>query len=192
MIKKILLTIFILYELNTFRMWNACRDFSDKFHFSYPQMGLRLEDAVHNDIGFSPELVRLFHNKPVFFVNSIFSNYFHFWDIRFGVMFFSIVGYFGIFCGFWYLVRSKFKYKLMMLALLLMLPLVEIFGGSISYDARLILISFPYLVFSIYGIWGFMRDKKGKGVLIVLGFLILSIWYQYVFSGDIFFDCVKK
>lgn len=189
--KKIIISIIFLLELFVAKLWFACRDFSDSFHFSYPKMNLDLLGAVNNDQGFSTAIVRFFHNKPLFLFNQIFARYLHFWDIRFGVMFFSLAGYFGILAGFWYLTKTKNKYKLLIFAALLFIPFIEVFSLPLEYKFRFVILSLPYQLLSIFGYWQFTKLHQRRAILFLTILISLSIWYIGVFQKDIFFSCLK-
>lgn len=192
MIYRITIILILFIEIWTTKLWLICSKFADFFHFSYFDLQLKIEDAVHNDKGFPSSIARFFHNKISFFVHDVFSSYMRFWDIRFGVVFFSIIGYFGLFCGFWYLLKSNIKYKQLIVIIYLLIPFIEVFRLIHSYQLNLILLSFPYQILSIYGIWSFLSQHKKRGLALVVLLLILSIWYIYALPQDILLNCFKK
>lgn len=191
MIKKLLILIAVGIEINSLRLFLSCRDFSGQFHFSALDMRLKLEEAIHNDVGYSTNLARAFHNKAAFTANQVLVNYLHFWDIRFGAIYFSLVGYFGIFSGFWYLAKRKGKFSRILLILLLILPFIEVFRLISEFQIRFLLLSIPYLLLSVYGLWQFIRTNKKKGLITIVILVVLSFWYQSVFSNDVFLNCDK-
>lgn len=192
MIKKILISIILLVELLAFRLWFACEKLADSFHISFLDDRLKLEEAIHNDTGYPIQLYRFFHNKVAFTINQVFVNYIHFWDIRFGVMLFSIIGYFGVFIGFWYLTKVKNKYKWVIFAVLLLIPLIEIFLLPISYQLRISILVIPYQVLSMFGYWQFIKMHRRRAVVFIVILILISIWYQAAFHNEIFFNCVRR
>lgn len=192
MIKKIIIFIIFVIDAWTTMLWLKCAKFADFFHFSSLDMRLKLEEAVHNDKGFPSLYSRFFHNKVVFFAKEVFANYFHFWDIRFGVVFFSIIGYFGILCGLWYLLKSKTRYRWLVIIVYLILPFIEVFHSIEPYRLRLILLSVPYYAISLYGIWQFLKFHKDKGFWIVIVLVVFSIWYSYALPKEILLNCLIK
>ncbi len=190
--QKILVIVVAFVTINSFKLFLACDNFSDTFHFSPLDMRLKLEEAIHNDMGFSVNLARFFHNKVAFSINQIFINYLHFWDVKFGVIFFSIVGYCGIFFGFWYLIKTNSQYKWYVLAMLLLLPLIEVFRTPASYQMRLIFLAISFLFLSIFGVWQFVKNQKKKAVVLLILLVVLSLWYQMILQSDAFLNCFKK
>lgn len=192
MIKKITIILIFFIEVWTTRLWLICSKFADFFHFSYFDMQLKIEEAVHNDKGFPSAIARIFHNKIVFFFHDTSSSYMRFWDIRFGAGFFTIIGYFGLFCGFWYLLKSKIKFNKLIAIIYLLIPFTEVFRLIHSYQIDLIILSFPYQIISLYGIWNFIQQYNKKGLALVVVLIILSIWYIYALPQDILLSCFKK
>ncbi len=92
-------------------MWFACRQFNDIFHLSFFDNKIKIEEAIGNDKGQPFLLTHFFYNKITYTPEQLFEKYYLFGDIRFGFLFFSIVGYFGIICGFLYFISKKEKNK---------------------------------------------------------------------------------
>src|SRR5947199_669682 len=106
---KILTAIVLLIETVTGSFWITCQKLADKFYFSSYDVALKLDELVHNDVGYATYTVRFFHNKPSIFSIEILNRYLQFWDIQFDVLYFSIVGYFGILYGFWHVLLKENK-----------------------------------------------------------------------------------
>lgn len=191
MIKKIIIIISVFVGLYYFRQWFLCVNFADPVHFSAYDMSLKLIEAVHNDVGFAPNVTRIFHNKVSLGAILISNNYLHFWDVRFATLLFSPVMYFGIWLGFWYLAKSKIKHKWIILTAILALPFIEVFKINLHYFFRLVLIVAPLFVFSIYGLWNFVRKENWKRNVLLIALIIFSLWYMSVFGSDIFLNCFK-
>jgi hypothetical protein len=185
---NILIAITLLIEIATGAMWLRCQKLADRFYFSNLDSQLKLDELTRNDLGYSTYIARFFHNKVLVYGSELVNKYLQFWDINFDLFFFSIVGCFGIIYGFWYLFRKEkktFKIWLLIIALLL-LPFVEIEQAPIPFAVRIILVLTPYYIFSLFGIWQFMKRHKKVGALIIGIFIFLSLWYMLVFENDIF------
>jgi hypothetical protein len=189
MIRKIIIILSLFITLYALNEWRVCTDFTSPIHFSSLDMKLKLEEAIRNDVGYEPVVARTYHNKLNFGAMVILNSYLRFWDIRQGVLLFSIIGYLGIFLGFWYLIVSKNKIKWPLFAVLLLIPFIEVFHFPIAYHIRLGLLTVPYMIFSVFGLWNFLeRDKLLRvGLLIILA--ILSFWFLDVFKSEIFSYC---
>jgi hypothetical protein len=191
MIKKIVTIIAFIVGVFYLRQWFLCVNFADPIHFSAFDMSLKLQDAIHNDIGFGTNTVRIFHNKLALGAILISNSYLHFWDVRFASLLFSPVLYFGIWCGFWYLTQSKTKHKWFILAFLLLLPFVEIFKIGLHYFLRLGIITLPLIILSLFGLRKFIEKDSMKRTLLITILIIFSVWYLSVFGSDIFLNCFK-
>jgi hypothetical protein len=188
MISKILITLIFLIELGSVSLWIRCQKLADRFYLSNLDSQLKLDELVRNDVGYSTYTARFFHNKMLVYGGELINKYTQFWDIRFDVFFFSIIGYFGILYGFWHLLRKEKKtYKTwIIVALLLSLPFIEIGHVSIPYWIRIIILLVPYYLFSLFGIWQFIKKHRRIGITLVTILILISIWYIIVFQKDIF------
>src|SRR6266568_8971853 len=168
-------------EFVTVRAWSNCRDFTSFFHHSSINLNLQIESYVYGEKGTSLFLTRLFSNKFTVSFLDFLRFYLHFWDIRFGASWFSLIGYFGIFAGFYYIFSSKKRrlYHWGMLFLIALLPLIEIFiEPHVSLTAKSIYLWAPFSLFSLYGIYQFLtHGKKKKRLIIFLILAALSIWW---------------
>ncbi len=191
MIKKIILFIGVFVIISTVGPFLDCWRFDERIYFSPLEMDLKLIEAVHNDVGYAPNIARIFHNKAQLGAFFVFDSYLYFFDIRFLAPIFSLVGYVGIFWGFWYLFGLKNKFRQFIISLLLVLPFIEIFKLIDNTFARALIISVPYFVLSIFGIWQFLKSHKWIGVLVVLILVVLSVWYTDVFGSGIVDACSK-
>jgi hypothetical protein len=185
---KICIIIIFLIELATGSLWIRCQKLADRFYSTNLDSQLKLDELVRNDIGYSTYAARFFHNKILVFGSEIINKYLQFWDIRFDVLFFTIVGCFGILYGFWYLLSKKNKtYKSWIVILVLLaLPFIEIGHISLPYQVRIGGILLPFYLFSLFGIWQFIKQHKRFGAAIVMILIIISLWYMLVFQKDIF------
>src|SRR6185437_14492118 len=101
----LILTAFV--EALTLWAWLACKSFTDIFHHTSINLTLQLDDYIHSDKGTSILFTRLFHNKVTQILIDYLRFYLQFWDVRFGSNWFSLIGYFGIFAGFYYILSNK-------------------------------------------------------------------------------------
>ncbi|HWY78895.1 MAG TPA: hypothetical protein VNW29_00900, partial [Candidatus Sulfotelmatobacter sp.] len=108
-VKIITIILTGIVEFLTLGVWLTCKNFADIFHHSSINLTLQMEDYVHAEKGTSLLLTRVFNNKFIVNSNDLLRFYFQFWDIRFGSNWFSLIGYFGIFAGFYYILANKKK-----------------------------------------------------------------------------------
>lgn len=190
MTTKLLITLIILLEFATGSLWIRCQKLADKFYANGLDAQLKLEEAVRNDVGYSTVAARFFHNKINVYMTEFLNTYIQFWDIRFDVLFFSIVGFFGILCGFWYMLTNKKKtYKTWLLLVVLMVwPLIEIIRVPLPYWIRIIIILIPFYVFSLYGLWQFLKHHKLLAPVVIIVLIVISAWYLLVFQTEIFMN----
>src|SRR5258708_1808414 len=127
-IKSSLIILTGITEFLTLQMWFACQNFTGIFHHSSINLNLQIEDYVHNEKGTSLFLTRLFTNKLTDQIINLFRFYMQFWDIRFGSIWFSLLGYLGILFGFYYVLANTKKkwYHWIILVMLFLLPCMEI------------------------------------------------------------------
>jgi hypothetical protein len=178
------LAIFIaaVIEFVTVRAWSSCTDFtSNFFHHSSINLTLQIESYVYGEKGTSLFLTRVFSNKIIDGLLNYLRFYLQFWDIRFGGSWFSLIGYFGIFAGFYYIFANKKRrlYHWIMVLVILLLPWIEILiEPHISVMLKSIYLWVPFCLFSLYGIYQFLihGDKK-KRLIIFLIVAIVSIWW---------------
>jgi len=194
-LKKLIIICIFLYELFVVHIWLGCIKLQDTFLFSQFDAQLKTEYAIGNDVGYPPVLARLFHNKIIIYTTEIINKYFSFWNTQFGALFFSIVGYFGIICGFYYLIfRAKKSLKVIgVLVVLLLIPFIQVFNIHIPFMFKLFVLIIPYYLLSAYGLWEFIRLHKRYGVIIVILLFLISLWYGIIFQKDIFVNfCYNK
>lgn len=188
MINRLLILAVFILESITYVFWLGCQKITDKFHFSSLDAQLKLDEVIRNDVGYSTQVARFFHNKVNVYGSELFNKYIQFWDIRFMSLFVSIIGCFGIAYGFWHLLTKKNKtYKTwLVLGFLLLIPFIEVIQFGLPYSVRISIILFSFALFSLFGIWQFLKRYKKVGLLIVVILLAISIWHLIVFQKDIF------
>jgi len=189
--KRILLLIILIISISQISSWFGCRDFKDAFHFLKYSVLLELDNLVHNDTDLPFALIRAYHNKVIQTVINIFSAYLRFWDILFLVNLLLPIGILGLLWGL--LDGSKVKIVQILTIIASILPFVEIFFKPFIYfPIKIILLSLPILIISIYGISIFLKEKRGKlSYLIVTATLLLSIWWRFVMPAEIWSFCLK-
>ena len=196
MLKKILAVAVFTVELFAVSQWFLCKQLKDFIHLSSTNLTLYLNSLINNDSGVPLLIVRIFHNKIIGFLDIFVKYYLRFWDDRFLLNLLSIVGCFGIILGIWYLVSRNFnnkKYLWITLIFLLMLPLVEIvFEPHVNFIYKVIFLALPYQIFSIFGIWQFLKKDTGNlRVLLIICLIVVSIWWISVLQPDVYNYCVR-
>jgi len=192
--KKIILVIAAIIEIFTLKAWFACESFTDIFHFSSVNLLYQMEAYINPFIGTPIWFVRLFHNKFVEISIDFLRFYLQFWDVRFGSVWFSFIGYFGILAGFYYIILNKKKknYHWLTFFILMILPCFEIiFEPVISIPLKSLYLWFPFILFSLYGIYQFLtHGSEKKRLVIVLILLILSFVSIFFISSEFSRYCV--
>ena len=180
-IKYLIIILTAIVEYFTLRAWFVCKSFVDYFHLSSINIGLQIEGYQHAEKGTSLILTRLFNNKLTDTVLDILRVYLQFWDVRFAASWFSLIGYFGIGAGFYYILANKKKhfYHWLMLAIILLLPWIEVLKEpQLSIMIKSLYLWLPFTIFSLYGIYQFLAyGQTKKRLWIVLIILVISIWW---------------
>lgn len=186
--KKSILVIVAVIEFFTLKVWFACESFTDIFHFSSINLTYQLEIYINPFKGTPIWFVRLFHNKFIEIFIDFLRFYLQFWDVRFGSIWFSLIGYFGILAGLYYIVSNKRKtmYHWVVLFILMILPCIEIiFAPSLSIPLKSLYLWLPFILFSLYGIFQFLAHGKGrKRLVIILILLLLSFVSIFFISSE--------
>lgn len=181
--KKIIIIITALIEVGTLQTWFVCQGFTDIFHYSSVNLAYQLDTYINPFKGIPLWIVRLFHNKLVQIPINFLRFYLQFWDIRFGSNWFSLIGYFGIFAGFYYLISEKKKkvYHWLALIMLLVLPCIEILlSPQLPIIIKSVYLWIPFIIFSLYGIYQFMtHGERKKRSYVVAALLILSLLWIF-------------
>lgn len=184
--QSILIVLTAVIEIVFLQVWSTCHNLSDKFHFSIFDANLKLQEAITNDVGYSTYAARFFHNKVIVYGTEFLNKYILFWDVRFDVLLFSLIGYFGILYGLWLLITTRRNYvkRLIILGIVLLLPLIEIFQLFQPFQVRFVITILPMYVISLFGLWQFMKRYKRKGLISLFVLLLLSLWYGSVLHND--------
>lgn len=187
--KKLLLIIPFFVELITLKMWFTCLHFLDFMHYSSLNIVYQIDTYINAYSGMPRWFARLFHNKPIQVPIDVLRIYLQFWDIRFGSDWFSLIGYFGIFSGFYYIAANKNKkiqYWFIIL-LLLLLPFIEIFlNPRVSIYIKSIYLWLPYTLFSLYGIYQYIiHGNRKRRIIIIILLLLFSIWLLFLLPHTI-------
>src|SRR6266480_3743665 len=109
-VKYFVIIVSAVIEFLTLKAWFVCKDFTDLFHHSSVNLDLQIKDYIYTEKGTSLILTRVFNNKITIIALDVLRFYLQFWDIRFGVNWFSPIGYFGIFAAFYYILFNKKKH----------------------------------------------------------------------------------
>jgi hypothetical protein len=183
--KKIIIIITALIEFATLQGWFVCQRFTDIFHFKSIDVAVQLSTYINSFKGKPMWMGRLFHNKLIQDPLNFLRVYLQFWDVRFGINWFSLVGYFGIFAGLYYIISNKKKTRYHWLALILLavLPCIEIlFAPQLPLQVKSVYLWLPFAVFSLYGINQFLShgNIKKRVVIIILLLAISLLWIFFL------------
>lgn len=178
-----LILIFII-QVTALLPWFACSDFTIPVHFSSFDLGLRLIENIHNDVGVPLQEVRMYHNKVTGSLFDIFGHYIQFWNISFLAKFVSLAGVVGLVAGLSYFFTKKKNWMLWSaFSYLLVVPFIEMFGFTkLPYLVRLVLVAMPFVIWSLFGYWNLLKEKKINVKWIVV-LLLVSVWYQLALPG---------
>lgn len=184
--KKSYFLLFLIFLVQIFAVvqWALCGGFADPFRFSSFDLELRLIEGIHNDVGVSLLQVRGFHNKLIGSGFDVFGSYLRFWDPVFLTGLFSFAGFVGIILGWYYfLARKKHVFTWVLFALVVLIPFVEMFSllRSFPWPVRVVVLSLPYLFWSVFGYVRFLSEKK-VGMRWIVLLLVVSLWYHFAQS----------
>lgn len=184
-IKYFALLLASAIEYLTLHSWFVCKNFSDIFHHTSINLTLQLTDYIHEEKGTTIIVTRLFNNKYVEGTLDFLRFYIQFWDVRFGSIWFSLIGYSGIIFGFYYLFATKKKtvFHWTILLVILALPLIEIYAEPrISIVVKSIYFWLPFVIFSLYGMYQFLSHGNIKKRLIIMGIIIIVsiLWLMFI------------
>ncbi len=192
--KKNIIILTAFTELLTLQGWFVCQRFTDIFHFGSIDVVFQLGTYINAFKGKPFWLIRLFHNKLVQDPINFLRVYLQFWDVRFGINWFSLIGYFGIFAGFYYIISNKKKkmYHWFVLSMLIIFPCIEILlAPQVSLQIKSIYLWLPFTVFSLYGIYQFLSyGNFKKRVWIIVSLLIISMLWIFFLPFNISNYCV--
>lgn len=193
--KVLIIVLSAVIESITLRVWFMCLRFTDIFHYAALNIPYQIDTSINAFQGMPMKAVRLFHNKGIQIPIDVIRLYLQFWDVRFGANWFSVIGYFGIFAGFYYFISNKKKkiYHWIVVALLLILPCIEIFfDPSLSLFVKSIYLWLPFILFSFYGIYQFLNhgDSKKRFIFIMILLAVSVLWLLLLFY-NITPYCVK-
>lgn len=196
--RKITIPVIILSgitELMTLRIWWICKNFTDLLHHSSINLNLQIEGYVHAEKGPSLFMTRMFNNKLIDNLIDLLRFYLQFWDVRFGTNWFSLLGYLGIFAGFYYIFSNKEKtiYHWLILIVLSLLPWIEIIlEPHIAILLKSLYLWLPFSLFSLYGIYQYITHGNTIKRLALLGiFIIVSLCLIFFLPNSFSRYCVR-
>lgn len=194
MIKKVIVAFIIFFYVYSVRFWLQCRDLMYYYHFTSLDLRLQIINLITYEYKQGVLVARIFHNKPVQFVIDIYKRYTHFFDPQLFITLLSFAGFVGLIFGFWYFFKNKKSRPAWFLFILMfLLPLAEVLINlKIDFPIRIIAISLPFIIFSIFGHLQFMKNHKSLGVVVfyIILFLITAGWFLN-FPHDAFNYCTK-
>jgi hypothetical protein len=181
--KKLIIFTILLLSVTNLIPWFDCRGFKDDFHFSKYKVSDQLDDAIHNDTNLSFGLIRIYHNKPLFYLLNVVKRLYLFLDLNLTVNLVSIAGTAGLLSGVYYCLKERKSRKVLMIILiyLMIFLLAEIISSSkMFYPLKLIIFTLPYHLLSYLGYQNITRGKSvKKGLIIILVILVcVSVWWQ--------------
>lgn len=179
-------------EILILKMWLFCQRFADPFYYSALDIQLKVNAAISNDIGYSTFLVRFLHNKVYVSANELINSYIQFFDMQFVILFFSLIGVFGIVCGLYYLIKKEntLRIKLIFVTLVLV-PVLIIFNKYSLVIIQVFVLWLPFQALSAYGVIQFIKNHRKSGIPIVLILFVVSIWYMLLMQKDYLMFCLK-
>lgn len=191
--KPLLLILVTVVLFLTFFSWKECVDFKDFIKLSSINIPLHLEDLVHTDTGMNPLMVRAFHNKVIDFFLIVLRKYLLFFDIRFGINLFSIVGYAGLMSAVYFVSINWKKLSLLFKSYIifaLILPLIQIiFEPHMRFDTRIVIFYVVYSGLIVYGLSNILKKGTlGKVALLVL--IFLSVWWLLAMKSEVANYCI--
>jgi len=186
--KSIIVILSAIVEVLTLQAWFICKAFTDIFHRTSINLALQLDDYIHADKGTPLLFTRLFHNKLIQIVFDYLRFYLQFWDVRFGSNWFSLIGYFGIFSGFYYILANKKKkiYHWIAVIIILLLPFIEIIGEpQVNIVIKSVYLWTPFILFSFYGLYQFLShgNRTVRFIVVLLLLLISFLWLITLHNG---------
>ncbi len=183
---KIIILLILILIVQAFALlpWFTYTDVSAPVHFSSFDLELRLIENIHNDVGVPLQEVRMFHNKVTGSLFDTFGHYLQFWNLTFLDKFISLAGVVGLGAGLYYFFTKKKNWILWLtFGYLLVAPFIEIFGFTkLPYLVRLVLVAMPFVIWSLWGYWNLLKEKK-ISVKWIIVLLVVSLWFQFCVQG---------
>jgi hypothetical protein len=192
--RKILIVIAFLVELFSIARWHSCWLFQPNFYFTLPTLLARTIDTINLNKGMPVLLTHLMQNKIVYLILGGLQTLFEYWDIRFLKEFIGIVGAIGIIFALWYLI-TKFRRNILLWVLFmicLILSSIEMFfQPNVPYIWKLIAFGSAFQLFSLFGLWQFLKDKSNKRYFFIIIILFISILSFVLFPLGYQLFCLK-
>ena len=192
--RKALIIIVWIVELLSIIRWHGCWLFKNIFYFTSSALSVRVIDAINLNKGMPVLLTHFMHNKVIYLVWGGLQGLLQYWDIRFLKEFIGIIGAFGIFSAFWYLLTSSRKniYVWFLFAFCLVISLIEMFfQPDIIYVWKLLVFGSAFQLLSLFGLWQFLKQKNSKRYLFVIVLLVISILSLIFFPLSYQAFCLK-
>jgi hypothetical protein len=194
--RKILIITAFIVELFSIARWSNCWLFKDIFYYTPSMITARAITAISEDKSRAiPGIVtHLMHNKAIYFVWGGVQTLLQYWDIRFLKGFIGIIGAIGAILALWYLF-TKFKkniYLWFLFIFCLIISAVEMFlQPNIIYDWKLVVFGSGFELFSLIGLWQFLKTKNKKRYSFIIFLLIVSVLYLIFFPLSYQSFCLK-
>jgi hypothetical protein len=192
--RKIIILIAWIVELFSVIRWHSCWLFKDIFYFTPLSLSARVIDSINLNRGIPIILIHLMQNKFIYFFWGGLQILLQYWDARFLKEFIGIIGLFGIVFAIWYLLTSCRKnfYIWGLFIFILIISFVEMFfQPNIIYIWKLLIFGSAFQIFSLFGLWQFLRHKSNKRYFFIAFLLIVSVLYLILFPLSYQAFCLK-
>lgn len=190
--KMFIFTVVLLSVTNSIP-WSECYKFKDDFHFSSFKSNLEIDDAIHNDMGINNILVRIYHNKPVYFSLDNFTILLRFIDITYLTNLISLSGVLGSVLGIRYIfMKKRLFWGRIIVSFIIITGIAETYNLlKITLPAKLLFLSLPFYFLIYYGYTNYFRKRRSiLELLFILTILFISIWWQFLFlKNEIYAFC---
>lgn len=192
--RKVLIIVALVIELFSITRWQGCWLFKDIFYFTLPTLSARVIDAINLNRGMPFLLTHIMHNKILYFFWGSLQILLQYFDARFLREFIGIIGFFGVVFAIWYLFTSLRKnfYLWGLFLFCLIISFIEmIFQPNIIYIWKLLIFGSAFQLFSLIGLWQFLKHKNKKRYFFIALLLIISILTLILFPLSYQAFCLK-
>ena len=184
----------LVIELLALNRWLSCWHFKDIFYYTPTLLIARVINGINDDYGLPSIVTHTMHNKITYFFWGFIQAILQYWDIRFLKEFIGIIGAIGIYLAIWYLItkhrRNKYIWSLFIFSIVL--GCIEIFFSfDLKFAWKLLILGVPYMLFSLFGIWQFLNERKRSHYLFIILIMILSAITILLFPLGHYKFCLK-
>lgn len=190
---KILILLFslLLFAYQMY-LWSFCNNLNSNYHFSIYQMKITTDNLIHNDIGLPINLIRLYHNKIIIFINEIYNIFIMFLDVKLLVNMILPIGILGL-ISFGININEflrKYYIKASILVFTLFLFYKILLNPSSFYFLQIMTIGVFMEFYSLLGLSKFLdKGKRKRKILFILLFVWFSVFWQIFLGKEILNFC---